>query len=90
MVRSWLLVPLQTVYCKHATPVKRGILEKKASYLEHTMHVLDFSTGLQNAEVFVTFLKIYSSTDALLAILKVLGTNKGNTCGGISFWYSFR
>ena len=54
------------------------------------MHVLDFSTGLQNAEVFVTFLKIYSSTDALLAILKVLGTNKGNTCGGISFWYSFR
>ena len=49
------------------------------------MHVLDFLTVLQNAEVFVTLLKSDSTTDALPAIFKILGTNKGNTCGGIVF-----
>ena len=40
------------------------------------MHVLNFSTELQNAEVSVTLLKSSSTTDALSAILKILGTNK--------------
>ena len=52
------------------------------------MYVLDFSTELQNAEVSVTLLKSDSTTDAVPAILKVLGTNKGNTCSGVSFRYS--
>ena len=34
------------------------------------MHVLDFSTELQNPEVSVTLLKSDSTTDALQAILK--------------------
>ena len=53
------------------------------------MHVLDFSTEYQDAKVSVTLLKS-DTTDALPAILKILGTNKGNTCGGVSFQYSYR
>ena len=52
--------------------------------------LLGFSTELQNAEVFVTLLKGDSTTDALPAILKILRTSKGNTCGGLSFPYSHR
>ena len=44
------------------------------------MHVLDFSTELQNTEVSVTLLNSDPTTDALQAILKILGTTKGNTC----------
>ena len=54
------------------------------------MHVLDFLTELQNAEVSVTLPKSDSTIDAFPAILKILGTNKGNTCGGVSFWHSYR
>ena len=54
------------------------------------MHVLDFTTELQNVEVFVALLKYSSTTDALPAILKILGTNKENTFGGVSFRYSDR
>ena len=38
---------------------------------------------------FVTLPKCYSATDALPAILKILQTNIGNTCGGLSFPYSY-
>ena len=49
------------------------------------MQVLGFSAELQDAEVFVTLPKGVSTTDALSAILEILRTNKGNTCGGLSF-----
>ena len=52
------------------------------------MHVFDFSTELQNAEVSLTLLKIDSTTDTLPASLKFLRTNKEKTCAGISFWHS--
>ena len=48
---------------------------------------LDFSVELQNAEVFDTLPKGYSTTEALPAFLKILRTNKGNICGGLSFTY---
>ena len=54
-----------------------------------TMHVLDFSTELQNAEVFVTLLKC-DSTDVLPANLKILGRNEGNTYSGVSLRYNYR
>ena len=41
---------------------------------------VDFSTELQNSEVSVTLLKSDSTADPLPAILKILGTSKGNTC----------
>ena len=42
------------------------------------MHVLDLWTEFQNTEVSVTLLKSYSTTEALPAILKILGTIKGS------------
>ena len=54
------------------------------------MHVLGLSVALQDTDVFVTLLKGDSTTDALSAILKILRTNKGNTCGGLSFPYRYR
>ena len=45
---------------------------------------------MQNAEVSVTLLKSHSTTNAFPAIKKILGRNKGNTCGGVSFRYSYR
>ena len=53
------------------------------------MPVLDFSTELENAEASVTLLKNDSNTYALRAIFKVFETNKGNTCGEVSFCYSY-
>ena len=53
------------------------------------MHVLDFSTELQNAKVPVTLIKSNSITDALPVIFKILRTSKGNTCGGVYFRYSY-
>ena len=41
--------------------------------------MLDLSTELENAEASVTLLKSDSTTDALPAILKILGASKGNT-----------
>ena len=52
--------------------------------------MLAFSVELENAEVFVTLPKDNSTTHALPVILKILQTNKGNTCGGLSFSYSYR
>ena len=52
--------------------------------------MLGFSAELQNTEVLVTLPKGYSTTDALPAILKILQTNKGNTCDGLSFLYNHR
>ena len=54
------------------------------------MHVLEFSIELQNAEVSVTLLKSNSTADALHAAWKLLKTSKGNICGGVSFWNSYR
>ena len=43
--------------------------------------VKGFLAELQNAEVSVTLPKSDSTTDALTAILRILQTNKDNTCG---------
>ena len=45
--------------CKPAPPVKRGLLEisRKAIFLERNMHVLDFSTEMQNTKDSVILLK---------------------------------
>ena len=52
--------------------------------------MLDFSSELQSAEVSVNCLKNDSNTGALPAILKILGTNRGNTGDGVNFRYSYR
>ena len=52
--------------------------------------MLDFSTELPNAELSVILLKSDYTKDALPAILKILGTNKGKTCAGVTFRYSYR
>lgn len=61
------------------------------------MHVLKFSTVLQNAEIsLVTSLKIESTTTfhgnevILPAILKSLGILTGKICSGVSLQYSYR
>ena len=61
------------------------------------MHVLKFSTVLQNAEIsLVTSLKIESTTTfhdnevILPAILKSLGILTGKICSGVSLQYNYR
>ena len=55
------------------------------------MHMLDFLTELQNAEVSpVTLLRSDSTTDVFLVISKILGTLTENICGGVSFRHSCR
>ena len=55
------------------------------------MHVLDFSTELQNAENSpVSLLRSDSTTDALPVISKILGTLTKNICGEVNFRYSSR
>ena len=49
------------------------------------MQVLDFSTEIQKAEVSVILLKSDPLTGTLPAILKILQTNKRNTCSEVSF-----
>ena len=53
------------------------------------MHVLNFWTELQNAEVSIISLKSGSIAEALPAILKILGANKGNIYRGVSFRYNW-
>ena len=53
------------------------------------MQVLDFSTEIQKAEVSVILLKSDPTTGALPAILKILQTNKRNTCSEVSFRCSY-
>ena len=50
---------------------------------------MHFLKELQNTEFFFTLLKSDSTTDALAAIFIILG-NKGSTCGGVNFRYSYR
>ena len=82
LVKSLLLVALQTEYCKPATPFIKGDFSK---FLESpffgTYHarVRFFLTELQNLEVSLTLLKYDSTTDAVPAILKFPRTNKRNT-----------
>ena len=52
------------------------------------MHMLDFSTELQNTEVSVALLSD-TIADALPTNLKILRTNKGNSFSGVSFLYSY-
>ena len=59
----------------------------KNYFSEHHVHVSDFSTELQIAEVSATLLKSDSTIDALPRILKILGTIKVNNCGAVSFQY---
>ena len=74
-----------------ATPVKRGLPKVLEELLLGAYHAcVDFSIELKNADVSVTLLKSDSTRDALPAILKFLGTNKGNTRGGVCFLYSYR
>ena len=47
------------------------------------MRVIDFLTESQNTEVSVTLLIKECTTDALTAILKILGAYKGNTCDAV-------
>ena len=50
------------------------------------MHVLEFLTELQNAEIYpVTLLRSDSTTDASPVISKILGTLTEKVCGGVSF-----
>ena len=53
------------------------------------MHVLNFWTELQNAEVSIISLKSGFTAEALPAILKILGTNKVKIYRGVSFRYSW-
>ena len=53
------------------------------------MHVLDFLTELEKAEVSVTLLKSDLTTEGVPAIFKFLKTNKGSTCDGVSFWHIY-
>ena len=62
----------------------------KGDFSKHTIYVLDLPTGLQNAEASFTLLKRDCTKDALPAILKILGTSKGNIYGGLNFRYSCR
>ena len=64
-------VSSSVVYCKPATPMKRGLFEisGRHTFLEHTIH---FLTELQNTEVSVTLLKSDSTTDALTDALTAL------------------
>ena len=54
------------------------------------MHLLDFLTDSQNIEVSVTLRKSDCTTDALTVISKIVGACKENTCGGVSFRFSYR
>ena len=54
------------------------------------MHVMEFSTELQNTEFFpVSLLKNDSTTDILRATLKIHGTVRGNYFGRVSFQYTY-
>ena len=56
----------------------------------HDARVRFFSAVLQNVKSFLSLLKCDSTKDAFPGILKFLRTNKGNTCGRISFRHSYR
>ena len=91
--KSSFLAALKTVDCKPATAVKRGLSRKisreitrKATFQNIPIHVLEFSTNLQNAEIYtVTLLKSVSITDAHPTISTILGTLTGNFSSGVSF-----
>ena len=54
------------------------------------MHVMEFSTELQNAEIFpVSLLKNDSTTDILRVILKIHGTVRGKYFDQVSFQYRY-
>ena len=77
MVRSYFLVALQIVDCKPPAPVKKEFVEisRRVAFRNITMHVIQFSTELQNPEMSqVTSLKFVSNRDNLSAILEILWT----------------
>ena len=74
-VRSSFLVALQTLYCKVATPMKRGFLEISRTVTFRKVPC----NSWQSCKILllsVTLLKSDSTTDALTAIFIILGTNK--------------
>ena len=85
------LVTLQPAECKSTALIKRKFPEifRRATFRKIPMPMIDFSTKLQNTEIFsVALLKVDSITNALLVILKFVGTLTGNL--GFSFQYSYR
>ena len=64
LVWRLFLIALQIVYCKPSTPVKRELLQisRKASFRKRPMHVLKFSTELQNTEMSLVTLLTSDST----------------------------
>ena len=92
-VKSSFLVALKTVDCKPATAVKGGLSRKisreistKATFRNISIHVLEISAKLQNAEIYtVSLLKSVSTTDAHPTISKILGTLPENFNSGVSF-----
>ena len=58
---------------------------RRATFRNIPMHVLDFLTELQNAEISPVTLLSDSTTDVFPIISKILGTLTENICGGVSF-----
>ena len=74
LARSSFLIALQTAECKPATPVKRGLLEmsRRATFRNKPVHVLEFSTELQNPEIYpANLVKYGSTTDVVQEIFKL-------------------
>ena len=92
-VKSSFLVALKTVDCKLATAVKRGLsrkvsreISRKATFQNMSIHMLEISAKLQNAEIYtVTLLKSVYITDTHPTISKILGTLTENFSSGVSF-----
>ena len=57
---------------------------------ETTMHMIEFSAEVQNAEIFSITLLKGDSTKGASKHLKVIGLLTGNLCGGVRFQYSYR
>ena len=76
-VKSSFLVAMKTVDCNPATAIKRELsrkisreISRKATFQNISIHVLEISAKLQNAEIYVTLLKSVSITDAHPTISK--------------------
>ena len=86
--KSSFLIALQTIDCKLATAVKRGLfkISRKATFQTIPIHVLEISAKLQNAEIYTAILlKSVSITDTHATISKILVTLTGDFSRGVSF-----
>ena len=73
----WLQLRLKTDFWKYLEQL-----------LFKTHQLIEFSTKLSNAKISQATLLVVSPHDALMAILKILGTLTRNICDGVSFLYS--